>query len=275
MLLFMGGPGFAADMMIGFAELLSDRFTCYLIDPHGSGGSTPPSDPSDYSADGHARFYNDVARALQLDGVSVMGHSFGAVAALTYASLWPTITTRCIAAGPLAVGTDVDEAEGGDAAAEMERILTRHEGAPWYPAAKADWDGWTEKVLAARDSAEIEAAFTNIMPVYTAHPERPEVWSRLEKEKKYVDIDLDAVKAWESGGYQTIDLRPVVTAIECPTLIVAGEEDLICGPAQAKVLSDALPHAEVALIPDCGHLFHIEAPEEWRRIVVEWLDKGN
>ena len=43
-LMFAGGPGFAASYMTGDAELLSDTLQSYLIDPHGSGTSTPPAD---------------------------------------------------------------------------------------------------------------------------------------------------------------------------------------------------------------------------------------
>ena len=48
-LMFAGGPGFAASYMTGDADLLSDTLQSYLIDPHGSGTSTPPADPADYS----------------------------------------------------------------------------------------------------------------------------------------------------------------------------------------------------------------------------------
>jgi proline iminopeptidase len=275
MLMFAGGPGLAADSMVGFAELLADRFTIYMIDPHGSGGSTPPADPAGYSAEGHAHFYNEVRRVLGLEQVSLMGHSFGAVTALTYAALFPVGTTRCIAAGPLAIGTDVDALAGGDAAVAMELLLTRHQDADWYPQAKRDWDGWTEMVLGAQNASEVEAAFLNILPLYAAHPDRPEVWARLEAEKRYMKADIAAIRAWESGGYQSTDLRGVVGDIKCRTLIVAGVEDVICGPAQAKILADAMPDARVEFIEDCGHLFHIEAPAQWRRIVEDWLDGGN
>ena len=40
-LMFAGGPGFSASYMNGDAELLSDVLCSYLIDPHGSGSSTP------------------------------------------------------------------------------------------------------------------------------------------------------------------------------------------------------------------------------------------
>ena len=55
------------------------------------------------------------------------------------------------------MGTEHNHADGGDAGAEMEAMVARHEGAPWYPEAKAVWDGWTERVLATDDPREVEA----------------------------------------------------------------------------------------------------------------------
>src|SRR2546423_67816 len=96
-LMFAGGPGFSAAYMNGDAELLSDVLCSYPIDPHGSGASTPPADPADYSPEGHARFYEQVRQALALPKVVVLGHSFGAITALTYAALYPQRTAVCVA----------------------------------------------------------------------------------------------------------------------------------------------------------------------------------
>ena len=78
-LMFAGGPGFAGTLQ------------SYLIDPRGSGASTPPADPADYSPEGHARFYEEVRRALGLPKTVVLGHSFGATTALAYAGMFPAI----------------------------------------------------------------------------------------------------------------------------------------------------------------------------------------
>jgi pimeloyl-ACP methyl ester carboxylesterase len=53
---FEGGPGFSAALLRGDAEQLADRFAVHPIDPPGSGGSTPPSDPALYDHIGHACF---------------------------------------------------------------------------------------------------------------------------------------------------------------------------------------------------------------------------
>ena len=57
LLYFQGGPGFSAALLRPEAQLLADHFAVYLIDPAGSGESTPPSDSSQYDHIGHAHFY--------------------------------------------------------------------------------------------------------------------------------------------------------------------------------------------------------------------------
>jgi pimeloyl-ACP methyl ester carboxylesterase len=180
-LMLAGGPGFASSYMRSTAELFADVLQSHLIDPHGSGGSTPPQDPADYSPEGHARFYEDVRAALGLGTVTVFGHSFGASTALTYSALFPDAVERCIAVAAAAVGPDLDEAEGGDAAAEMEAMLARHQQAPWYPEAKDAWDSWTERALATDDPSEIDRMMAAVLPLYTAHPDQPEVAEALKR----------------------------------------------------------------------------------------------
>lgn len=270
-LMLPGGPGFAAGYMRGDAELFADVLRSHLIDPHGSGGSTPPANPSDYSPEGHARFYEEVRQALGLGPVVVFGHSFGATTALTYSALYPESTQRCIAVAAFGMGEDLDEAEGGAAAAEMEAMASRHDGAPWYPDAKAVWDSWTERVLAAEGPHEVEAMMSAVLPLYTAHPDRPDVAAAIDEFRKHLTADLSAIKAWEGGLYQGIDLRPLLERVRAPTLLVAGELDLICGPAQAVPIAEAIPNAQLVLIPDCAHLPSVEAPEAYARDVKTWL----
>ncbi len=209
-LMLPGGPGFASAYMRGTAELFADVLQSHLIDPHGSGGSTPPSDPAEYSPEGHARFYEEVRDALGLSSVTVFGHSFGATTALACAALYPEAVQRCIAVAAAAVGTDPDESEGGAAAEEMEVMLARHTEAPWYPEARAIWDSWTERVLATDDPGEVERMMATVMPLYTAHPDRPEVAAALEEFSKNLKADLVASKSWEAGLYQGLDIRPLV-----------------------------------------------------------------
>jgi proline iminopeptidase len=270
-LMFAGGPGFAARYMRATAELFADVLQSHLIDPHGSGGSTPPADPTDYSPQGHAQFYEEVRVALGLPSITVFGHSFGGTTALTYAARYPDVVTRCIAVAALGVGSELDDADAEGAGAEMEAMAERHRDAPWYPEAKDVWDHWTERVLATDDPHEVERMMTTVLPLYTAHPGRPEVAAALADFSTDLKADLAAIKAWESGLFQGVDLRPILGHARMPTLVIAGELDLICGPAQARPIAAASPNATLVLIPDCGHMQTAEAPDLFRETVTAWL----
>jgi proline iminopeptidase len=265
MLYFQGGPGFSASMLRDDAQLLADRFAVYLIDPHGVGGSTPPSDLSEYDHLGHARFYDEVRRALGLDQATIMGISFGSIVALTYAALFPESTTRCVAIAARAVG---QEEEGDAAGNEMQEMLARHDGAPWYPEARATWDAFTDRVLSATDSLEVDSMMALILPLYTADPERPGVKRMAEAWSRDGACDLAAIKAWESGLWQKIDIRPLLRDVRAPTLVITGALDLICGPAHTAAILEAIPEAQSVRVEDCGHFVPAEAPEVFRQTVL-------
>jgi proline iminopeptidase len=270
LLSFVGGPGLSAKLMRPDAELFAEHFSCYLIDPHGSGGSTPPQDETSYDPAGHARFYDEVRKALNLGPVNVHGVSFGGTVALTYAALFPESTTRCIAVSAFAVGEELDEEEGGDAAAEMEAALARHADAEWYPEAREVWDTWTQRALAATDPEEIRDMLATVFPLYTAYPDRPHVRKAIDEARAMLEVDLHAVKVWESGLYQRGDLRPLLGRIECPTLVVCGALDMIGGPAQSNQIAPRIPDSEMIILSDCGHMPALEQPQSYRDAVQDW-----
>lgn len=274
-LMFPGGPGFAADYMLPDAEMFSDVLQSYLIDPHGSGESTPPIDPIEYTPEGHAAFYEEVRQALGLQDVVVLGHSFGAITGLAYCGMYPDAVRRLVCvAGSAASGEPTGAGAGSDVEEQWERSLSRHSGAEWYEEARSILDSWTERVLATNNPAEVEQMMVTVLPLYTAHPEKPEVAEALRSMDDYLTADLACMKAWESGVYQSFDLRPLVQRIQCPTLVVAGELDFICGPPSAELIAQTLDDCQKVVIPDCGHILVCEAPAAYRRAVERFLTAG-
>jgi pimeloyl-ACP methyl ester carboxylesterase len=125
-----------------------------------------------------------------------MGISFGGIVALTYASLFPERSARCISVASRVVGAELDD---DDAAAEMQAFLDRHSRQPWYPAARRTWDEWTDRVLAADDPGEVDAMMAEVLPLYTANPDRPGVRAIIDEWRRNMKSDLTALKVWESG----------------------------------------------------------------------------
>ena len=142
-------------------------------------------------------------------------------------------------------------------------------GAP--AAAEPGIAAWTERLLAAADAAEMEQMMAAVLPFCLAEPDKPEVAARLAEMSRVMKADLAAGKAWEGGLYQSVDLRPLLGRITCPTLVVAGELDFICGPAQAQPIAAAATGSQLVMLAGCGHAPSIEAPQEYRHAVTEFL----
>jgi pimeloyl-ACP methyl ester carboxylesterase len=60
--------------------------------------------------------------------------------------------------------------------------------------------------------------------------------------------------------------------IQCPTLLVWGEEDRAVPLAHGKRLVKQIPGARLEVIGSCGHSPHEERPDEYLRVVLPFLD---
>ena len=49
--------------------------------------------------------------------------------------------------------------------------------------------------------------------------------------------------------------------VEAPTLVVHGRHDRVVPVANAEILADRIPRAELRILRDSGHLYSTEQPE--------------
>jgi 3-oxoadipate enol-lactonase len=59
--------------------------------------------------------------------------------------------------------------------------------------------------------------------------------------------------------------------VTAPTLVVVGEDDRLTPPTMAKSIAEAIPGAQLAVIPLAGHLSNIEQPRIFNDIVLRFL----
>ena len=63
--------------------------------------------------------------------------------------------------------------------------------------------------------------------------------------------------------------------IKTPTLLIWGENDLVTPPEVAREFESLLPNSELKWIKKCGHAPMMEYPNEFNRILFNWLNKKN
>lgn len=99
--------------------------------------------------------------------------------------------------------------------------------------------------------------------------EKPEV---VERVRSMIEGTAPAtVAAAQRAMAARPDSTPDLPGIVVPTLVVAGEQDALTGPDEARSMAHALPAARLELIPDAGHMSPMERPEAFNAVLGDWL----
>ena len=74
-------------------------------------------------------------------------------------------------------------------------------------------------------------------------------------------------------GMSDATLLERLGAITVPTLVVFGASDRIVTPAYGQAVAGAVPGAEFAVVPDAGHLPHLEAPDATWAVIDPFVNR--
>ena len=66
---------------------------------------------------------------------------------------------------------------------------------------------------------------------------------------------------------------PLLRQITCPTQIIVGELDQATPPSDAKLMSEQIPKARLAVIPHAAHLANLEQPDTFNQIVAAFASE--
>jgi len=71
---------------------------------------------------------------------------------------------------------------------------------------------------------------------------------------------LDGILGDLMGMKSRPDSTPALRAIEKPVLILHGSDDQLIPPSEAIAMQEAIPGAQLQVLPDAGHLLNMEQP---------------
>lgn len=249
-----GGPGAHHDYLLpGFDRLARGRTLVYY-DQRGGGRSPVPREvPVGWRE--HVADLEALRELWRVDRLTIVGYSWGGLLALLYAFQHPTRVERLalVSAAPC----------WRAARLELERRFAERSVAPDIQAMRAE--------LAASGLRERDAdtyrrrAFELSVAGYFHDPAKASglttfrVTGRTQRE------------VWESLA--EYDLRPRLGTVTIPAMVVHGEDDPIPLEA-ARVLADGL-RAPLIVIPECGHVPYLEAPDAFVDALDPFLPRDN
>jgi len=74
-------------------------------------------------------------------------------------------------------------------------------------------------------------------------------------------------------GIGASPLTAELSTVRCPTSVIAGEYDPYCPPKASKMISDAIPGAELRVIEDVGHCMQFEASDSLNNYIADFIGR--
>ena len=86
-----------------------------------------------------------------------------------------------------------------------------------------------------------------------------------------VDLGPEVFVRQSRALQKRADLQGALRRMAVPTLVACGEHDALCPVRRHEFMAELIPHAELRVIADAGHLPVLEQPEVTNEILRTWL----
>lgn len=257
LLLIHGGPGVPSDYLKPLEALGDDRPVIFY-DQLGTGRSDQPTDTTLWRTERFVEEVGALRKALGLEKVHVLGHSWGTIVGAEYALTQPAGLRSLILASP-ALDIPLWERNADSLRRTLpdsiQQMIVRHEQDGTY------------------DSPEYQGA---MMAFYAQYICRRNPWP-AEVDSSFVNMNQTLYRYMQGPSEFTItgtlkgyDLSPRLGGIAVPTLFTVGEYDEAL-PSSAAHFASLIPGAKLAIVPDAAHLTMQDQPDEYIRVVRAFL----
>lgn len=223
-------------------EALEKNFRVITPDLRGHGESSAPAGV--YTMDVFAADLQALIAERKCGPVVLVGHSMGGYISLAFYRKFPQSVRALVL---FCTRATADTAEGKSVRENLAQRAER-EG----PVAVAEQ--MLPKMLAASAAA------------------RPDLVEQVRQ--MILSTSLNGLTGSLRGMAARLSSLELLPKINVPTLVVAGENDAIIPTAESAALAAAIPHAELAVIPQAGHLASLENPGAVESALRAFLEKN-
>lgn len=115
--------------------------------------------------------------------------------------------------------------------------------------------------IAAAEGGRYDEVLERLLPVFV-HPDRlgdAELCARITAMGRR--IGPQAFVRQQKAIIARPDARPALARLRVPSLVMGGEADVLSTPELMREMAEAIPNAQLELVPRCGHLVTMERPD--------------
>jgi proline iminopeptidase len=246
-----GGPGLDEGYFHPWIDSLSKQYRLITYDQRGTGRSEGTQDTLRLTVDQYIEDLEGLRRTLRVEKMHLMGHSYGGLLSLLYASKYPEHLLSLILIGsgakdstPIKTGDDRQTAEDKETINKMVAagyFNTREGRSKLFPLL------WKPYVYNKEHAALIETSLCDSFLLVHNH-----VKETLKK----------------SALYSNLNER--LSQLSIPSLILHGDYELV-PLAFAETNHKVLKNSQLVILKECGHFPFIEQQDAFLKIVFDFL----
>ena len=221
---------------------LANAMQLVYFDHRGQGRSAR-GDPARYTLDENVADMEALRRHLGLGRIVSIGTSYGGMVAMAHAARHPEAVAKLILI--------VTAAHGGFVAA-AETFIREHGTPEQQRVCQRLWSGSFES------AEQLEEYYAVMGPLYS-RAYNPAAAAATRGRATHTPEPLN--RAFGPIGFlRRFDLRPELSRITAPTLILAGRHDWICPPVFSQEIHRLIPGSQLRIFENSSHSIRVDEP---------------
>jgi proline iminopeptidase len=257
-LLLSGGPGTSANILDQLFHTLSKSYRCILLEQRGTGKSkTYPMDSSTINLKNAVEDIIALLNKLRLKKISIVGHSYGAMLAMQFASTYPGMLDKLVLVGPGVLSPDQDfAADNRRSKLSVDEILFSRKVQDSIANNTAS-DASQKKMDAMSMRLNLYDAFKadSILQVINKRQRSP-LMERL--------MLMDMKKNY--------NVRSAVAKFTFPFMVISGRQDPVAVFPTMEIMQ-LNRSAKVVWINRSGHIPWLEQPKSFYETIIPFLNQ--
>jgi len=263
LLLINGGPGFPSTHFEPLAKDLAYicRRQVIVFDQRGTGQTIiPKPDTTNVNLDKLIEDIEDLRMHLNFESWAVLGHSFGGILAMYYATQHPDRISAMVLSA--SAGVDISFLDHYNA-----NILSH-----LSPMARDSLAYWDRQASNGADRTVVSRnRFRLMASAYVYNPVNAPTLADMMTVPGRYHPEINGLM-WRDLNRRKYDFAPSLTRFFAPTLILQGRQDPL-GDETAMRIKKAVPYAELVWLNECGHYLWLDQREGYLYAIRAFLDR--
>lgn len=256
-LIIHGGPGLNHKYLFPNLQFLTARYQLIFYDQRASGRSSLTLDSNSVTIDNFIQDIDELRNTFGIEKLNIMAHSWGGLLAMKYAIKHPENTKSLILISSVGASSEISTMANQILAEQFTKEDSMHRA----------------EIIQTDEFQKREPnAIESLMKIGFKH----QFYNIIFLDSLNLSLNKDYIKTSQllqnlAKDLKEYDFHSDLNKIKSPTLLIYGSHDPLTELAGTRI-HESIEKSEFKILDNCGHFPFIEKKDEFKSIVVIFLE---